>query len=165
MMPWKERRSNGPTAKWTDKASYRVAGPHLTRNGTRSSRPIRCDVWIVERMRYPTNQQTDRHSQLQRCFVIIKIFAPPHYLSRVRGYSLHLLCEAPKRCRIVVQRPQRPIETTTISRQQHGLTYRLNSYHDGTDIDLYRQDIEVPSLTPHSLNSQQSRKLVVVNVN
>ena len=35
---------------------------------TRPSRPIRCDVWIVKRMRYPTNQPTDRptdgHSQL-----------------------------------------------------------------------------------------------------
>ena len=29
---------------------------------TRSSRPIRCDVWIVEQMRYPTNRQTDRAS-------------------------------------------------------------------------------------------------------
>ena len=40
---------------------------------TRPSRPIRCDVWIVEQMRYPTNQLTDRptngHSQLWRCFV------------------------------------------------------------------------------------------------
>ena len=29
-------------------------------NETRPSRPIRCDVWIVERMRYPTDQPTDR---------------------------------------------------------------------------------------------------------
>ena len=30
---------------------------------TRPSRPIRCDVWIVERMRYrPTNRQTDRQT-------------------------------------------------------------------------------------------------------
>ena len=33
-------------------------------NETRPSRPIRCDVWIVERMRYrptdrPTNQRTE----------------------------------------------------------------------------------------------------------
>ena len=27
---------------------------------TRPSRPIRCDVWIVERLRYPTDQPTDR---------------------------------------------------------------------------------------------------------
>ena len=27
---------------------------------TRPSRPIRCDLWIVERMRYPTNQPTDQ---------------------------------------------------------------------------------------------------------
>ena len=27
---------------------------------TRPSRPIRCAVWIVERMRYPTDRQTDR---------------------------------------------------------------------------------------------------------
>ena len=27
---------------------------------TRPSRPIRCDMWIVERMRYPTDQQTDQ---------------------------------------------------------------------------------------------------------
>ena len=34
-------------------------------NVTRPSRPIRCDVWIVERMRYqPTNRPTDGHSQL-----------------------------------------------------------------------------------------------------
>ena len=31
---------------------------------TRPSRPIRCDVWIVERMRYPTNRPTNGHSQL-----------------------------------------------------------------------------------------------------
>ena len=31
---------------------------------TRPSRPIRCDVWIVERMRYqPTNRQTDQRTQ------------------------------------------------------------------------------------------------------
>ena len=29
---------------------------------TRPSRPIRCDVWIVERMRYPTDQPTDTAS-------------------------------------------------------------------------------------------------------
>jgi len=30
---------------------------------TRPSRPIRCDVWIVERMRYrPTDRQTDTAS-------------------------------------------------------------------------------------------------------
>ena len=30
---------------------------------TRPSRPIRCDVWIVERMRYqPTDRPTNRHS-------------------------------------------------------------------------------------------------------
>ena len=41
--------------------------------GTRPSRPIRCDVWIVERMRYrPTNRPTDGHSQLCRCFVAPK---------------------------------------------------------------------------------------------
>ena len=39
---------------------------------TRPSRPIRCDVWIVERMRYPTNRPTDGHSQLQKCFVAPK---------------------------------------------------------------------------------------------
>ena len=42
----------------------------------RPSRPIRCDVWIVERMRYPTDrptdQPTDGHSQLYRCFVAPK---------------------------------------------------------------------------------------------
>ena len=27
---------------------------------TRPSRPIRCDVWIVERMRYPTDRPTNR---------------------------------------------------------------------------------------------------------
>ena len=31
---------------------------------TRPSRLIRCDVWIVERMRYPTDQLTNGHSQL-----------------------------------------------------------------------------------------------------
>ena len=31
---------------------------------TRPSRPIRCDVWIVEQMRYPTDRPTDGHSQL-----------------------------------------------------------------------------------------------------
>ena len=40
---------------------------------TRPSRPIRCGVWIVEQMRYPTNrptnQPTDGHSQLLRCLV------------------------------------------------------------------------------------------------
>ena len=27
---------------------------------TRPRRPLRCDVWIVEQMRYPTDQLTDR---------------------------------------------------------------------------------------------------------
>ena len=31
-----------------------------TKEKTRSIRPIRCDMWIVERMRYPTDQQTDQ---------------------------------------------------------------------------------------------------------
>ena len=32
---------------------------------TRPSRPIRCDVWIIERMRYqPTDRQTNEHSLL-----------------------------------------------------------------------------------------------------
>ena len=39
---------------------------------TRPSRPIICAVWIVKRMGYPidrpTNQPTDGHSQLLRCF-------------------------------------------------------------------------------------------------
>ena len=30
------------------------------RRETRPSRPIWCDVWIVEQMRYPTNRPTDR---------------------------------------------------------------------------------------------------------
>ena len=30
---------------------------------TRPSRPIRCDVLIVERMRYPTDQPTDKPTQ------------------------------------------------------------------------------------------------------
>ena len=29
-------------------------------NKTRPSRPIRCDMWIVERMQYPTNQPTNQ---------------------------------------------------------------------------------------------------------
>ena len=33
----------------------------MTNTSARPSRPIRCDVWIVERMRYrPTDRQTDR---------------------------------------------------------------------------------------------------------
>ena len=43
---------------------------------TRPCRPISCDLWIVEQMRYPTNSPTDRptngHSQLKRCFVAPK---------------------------------------------------------------------------------------------
>ena len=31
---------------------------------TRPSPPIRCDVWIVERMRYPTDQQTHRPTDI-----------------------------------------------------------------------------------------------------
>ena len=38
--------------------SGRSATPPILK--TRQSRPIRCDVWIVERMRYPTNRPTDR---------------------------------------------------------------------------------------------------------
>ena len=40
---------------------------------TRPSRPIRCDVCIVERMRYrQTDQPTDGHIRLLRCFVAPK---------------------------------------------------------------------------------------------
>ena len=35
--------------------------------GTRPSRPIRCDVWIVDRMRYPIDQQTDRLTDTNSC--------------------------------------------------------------------------------------------------
>ena len=56
----KERFSAKKTKAW--RVSHQL---------TRPSRPIRCAVWIVERMHYPTdrptNRQTDRHSQLQRC--------------------------------------------------------------------------------------------------
>ena len=47
---------------------------------TRPSRPIRCDVWIVKRMRYPTDkptdQQTDRPTDTASygCFVAPKNF-------------------------------------------------------------------------------------------
>ena len=37
--------------------------------------------------------------------VILTVFAPPHYLSRVRRYSLLLLCEAPK-CHVFITRRQ-----------------------------------------------------------
>ena len=56
--------------RW-DKMTMRSI-PHAmvkTMKITRPSRPIRCDVWIVERMRYPTDQPTNRptagHSQLE----------------------------------------------------------------------------------------------------
>ena len=39
---------------------------------TRPSRPIRCDVWIVERMRYPTDQPTDRPTN-QRTQPVIEV--------------------------------------------------------------------------------------------
>ena len=39
--------------------------PPLEVSITRPSRPIRCDVWIVERMRYrPTDRPTNGHGQL-----------------------------------------------------------------------------------------------------
>ena len=39
---------------------------------TRPSRPIRCDVWIVERMRYPTDRPTDRPTD-QRTQPVIEV--------------------------------------------------------------------------------------------
>ena len=42
----------------TQETRAAVASPWFKQ--TRPSRPIRCDVWIVERMRYPTNQLTDQ---------------------------------------------------------------------------------------------------------
>ena len=58
--------TDGPTDGWTDNASYRVACPQLKKGKeekTRPSRPIRCDVMIVERMRYrQTDRQTDRQT-------------------------------------------------------------------------------------------------------
>ena len=39
--------------------------------------------------------------------VIFVIFAPPHYLSRVKGYSQLLLCEAPKRTIGTIDQPFR----------------------------------------------------------
>ena len=38
--------------------SWGLMGPLAMEIGP--SRPIRCDVWIVEQLRYPTNQPTDR---------------------------------------------------------------------------------------------------------
>merc|ERR1712074_134300 len=59
-----DRPTDRPTNRPTDTASYGGALSHLK---TRPSRPIRCDVWIIERMRYrqtnqPTNQPTDTAS-------------------------------------------------------------------------------------------------------
>ena len=34
---------------------------------TRPSRPIRCDMWIVERMRYPTDRPTNRQTDTAGC--------------------------------------------------------------------------------------------------
>ena len=48
--------TDGRTDGRTDIASYRVAGPQLK---TSPCWPIRCDVWIVEQMRYPSNQPTN----------------------------------------------------------------------------------------------------------
>ena len=44
---------------------YKHAQPQILEKfkETRPSRPIRCDVWIVERMRYPTDQPTDQRTQ------------------------------------------------------------------------------------------------------
>ena len=48
-----------------DRPNNRRIQPLLNARGrikTRPSRPIRCDVWIVERMRYPTDRPTDQQT-------------------------------------------------------------------------------------------------------
>ena len=65
---------------WVTRLGDKITGWSMNlfsqRQQTRPSRPIRCDVWIVERMCYPTDQPTNRptdgHSQLWRCFVAPK---------------------------------------------------------------------------------------------
>ena len=45
------------------KKKSRVSKKEAKTERTRPSGPIRCDVWIVEQMRYPTDRPTDGHSQ------------------------------------------------------------------------------------------------------
>ena len=66
-----DRQTNG----WTDEQSlFKKGCKDAFGKKTRPSRPIRCDVWTVERMRYPTDQPTDiaSYNYKQRCFVAPK---------------------------------------------------------------------------------------------
>ena len=54
---WKEGKKGGTKEK---RMKAKKEREKRDKKKTRPSRPIRCDMWIVERMRYPTDRQTDR---------------------------------------------------------------------------------------------------------
>ena len=53
----------------------------------------------------PKQKRKMKEFKKKRKKVIFTVFAPPHYLSRVRRYSLLLLCESPK-CHVFITRRQ-----------------------------------------------------------